>query len=190
MVMLIFLIAVVVVLIIYGITIFNYLVQLKHNVNKSWSNIDVLLKQRHDELPKLVDSCKQHMQFEKSTLQQIVEARSKVSDAREAGDIAALGAAETQLRVGLGQLFAVVEAYPELKANETFHHLILRVTNLEDAIADRREEYNESVNNLNVRIEQFPDSIIAKRKNFKAATLLRFEKEQLKDVNITALFRD
>src|SRR5690554_1037547 len=92
-------------LVLYAIFIYNSLVALKHNVSKAWSNIDVLLKQRHDELPKLVDTCKEYMGYEQETLQKVMQARSAVATAREQGDIKALGPAETQLRMGLGNLF-------------------------------------------------------------------------------------
>jgi len=175
-------------LIIYAVTLYNNLVSLKHNVDKAWSNIDVLLKQRHDELPKLVETCKQYMQYEKETLEKVMQARSAVSSARQQGDIAALGPAETQLRMGLGNLFAVAEAYPDLKANENFQHLQERISGLENAIADRREFYNESVNLNNIRIEQFPDVIIARNFNFQAKQLLEFSEEEKKDVDMKELF--
>jgi LemA protein len=173
---------------IYAVMIYNNLVTLKHGVSKAWANIDVLLKQRHDELPKLVETCKQYMQYEQETLERVMKARAAVSSAREQGDIGALGAAEGQLRLGLGNLFAVAEAYPDLKANETFQHLQARITGLENSIADRREFYNESVNNNNVRIEQFPDVIIARMFSFKAAELLEFSEEEKQDVDIKSLF--
>ncbi len=175
-------------LVMYLVTIYNNLVSLKHSVSKAWSNIDVLLKQRHDELPKLVETCKQYMGFEQETLEKVMQARSAVSSARESGDVAALGPAEGQLRMGLGSLFAVAEAYPELKANETFKHLQQRISGLEDTIADRREFYNESVNANNVRIEQFPDVIIARMMGFPARDLLIFGEEEIKDVDVKALF--
>jgi len=174
--------------IIYAVFIYNHLVRIKHNVDKAWSNIDVLLKQRHDELPKLVAVCQQYMQYERETLERVMQARSAVSEARARGDVGALGQAEGRLRLGLGNLFAVAEAYPELKANEQFRHLTERVSALENAIADRREFYNESVNINNVRIEQFPDLIIARMFGFGARTLLRFREEERADVDVKALF--
>ena len=158
--------AVIVAGLIYVIAIYNRLVNLKHNVTKAWSNIDVLLKQRHDELPKLIATCK-----------------------RAAGDIGALGAAEGALRIGLGQLFALAEDYPDLKANQTFQHLQGRISGLENSIADRREFYNESVNLNNIGIEEFPDVIIARMFNFKSFQLLEFEQSELADVNVGALFQ-
>jgi len=177
-----------VVVLVYAVVIYNGLVSLKHGVSKAWANIDVLLKQRHDELPKLVETCKQYMQFEQETLTRVMEARASVSSARSHGDIGALGVAEGQLRLGLGNLFAVAEAYPELRANENFQHLQSRITGLESSIADRREFYNESVNNNNVRIDVIPDVIIARLFGFKSAELLEFSTEEKADVDMSGLF--
>ena len=176
--------------ILYAIILYNNLVSLKHNVSKAWANIDVLLKQRHDELPKLVETCKQYMGYEQETLEKVMQARAAVSAAREKGDVSALGPAETQLRMGLGNLFALAEAYPDLKANESFQHLQGRISGIENAIADRREFYNESVNNNNVRIEQFPDVLIARNLGFGAKDLLEFSEEETKDVNVKELFSE
>lgn len=181
-------IGVLVVLVGYLIVIYNNLVALKHAVSQAWANIDVLLKQRHDELPKLVETCKQYMQHERSTLEQVMKARAAVSDARAQGDVAGVGAAESGLRLGLGNLFAVAEAYPDLKANESFQHLQARISGLENSIADRREYYNASVNNNNVRIEQFPDVLIANSFGFKPAALLEFSDAEKADVDMKSLF--
>ncbi len=172
----------------YFIVIYNNLVSLKHGVSKAWSNIEVLLKQRHDELPKLVDVCKQYMGYEQETLQKVMEARSRVLNAQQQGNMGALGAAEGMLRMGLGNLFALAEDYPELKANENFQHLQQRISGIENSIADRREFYNESVNRNNVRIEQFPDLIVARLVSFKPFELLRFGQPETQDVDVKALF--
>ncbi len=177
-----------VVVVLYFVVVYNGLVQLKHNVAKAWANIDVLLKQRHDELPKLVEVCRQYKQFEQETLQRVTEARARVAAAREKHDVPALGQAEGMLRAGLGQIFAVVEAYPELKANEHFMQLQTRITALENGIADRREWYNESVNVHNVRIEQFPDLIVARLFQFASQPLLQFANAEKADVDLKALF--
>jgi LemA protein len=174
--------------VIYMIIIYNRLVALKHNSSRAWSNIDVLLKQRHDELPKLVETCKQYMRHERDTLEKVMQARAGVFRASETGNIAELGSAETLLRQGLTSLFAVAEAYPDLKANESFKYLQSRITGLEDSIADRREFYNESCNNNNIRIEQFPDVLIARFFNFGALELLQFSAEEICDVDVKALF--
>lgn len=180
----------VVLILFYAVNIYNHLVRIKHNVSKAWSNIDVLLKQRHDEIPKLVETCKQYMKFERDTLEKVMQARNQVSSARQSQDMAGLGAAEGMLRMGLGNLFAVAEAYPELKANENFQHLQTRISSLESAIADRREFYNESVNINNTRIEQFPDIILARIFNFNSRELLEFTQQEIKDVNLKNLFSE
>ncbi len=175
-------------LIAYGIMLFNGLVNIKNNVAKAWANIDVLLKQRHDELPKLIETCKQYMQHEQATLEKVIQARSQVSAARESQNLSALGSAEGALRSGLVQLFAVAEAYPELKANEQFLHLQTRISGLENAISDRREFYNDSVTVNNTGIEEFPALLIAKMFNFKPFDMLKFAAEELKDVDVGARF--
>ena len=185
----IILLVVLVVVVVYFIMVYNQLVQVKHNVSKAWANIDVLLKQRHDELPKLVETCKQYMKFEQDTLVRVMEARSQVSNAREQQNIGALGQAEGELRGALGRLFALAEAYPDLKTDQTFLHLQSRISSLENAIADRREFYNESVNVNNVRIEQFPDSIVAALFSFRPMQLLKFSEQETADVNVRQLFQ-
>ena len=173
----------------YAIVIYNNLVGLKHAVSQAWSNIDVLLKQRHDELPKLVETCKQYMKHERETLERVMRARAAVATAREAHDVGGVGQAEGMLRLGLGNLFAVAEAYPDLKANESFQHLQARITGLENSIADRREYYNASVNANNVRIDQFPDIVVARALDFRPAQLLEFAAEEIADVNLQGLFQ-
>jgi len=172
----------------YAVQAYNGLVRLKHGVGKAWSNIDVLLRQRHEELPKLVETCRQYMQHERNTLEAVVAARGAVASAREQGDVNALGRAESGLRAGLGQLFAIAENYPQLKANESFQHLQSRISGLENGIADRRELYNEAVNLNNVRIEQFPDVLFARLFGFKAADLLQFSEAEKADVDLKQLF--
>ena len=183
------LLVVLAVVLIYFVMVYNQLVQIKHNVSKAWANIEVLLKQRHDELPKLVETCKQYMKFEQETLTRVMQARSSVSDAREQRNINALGQAEGELRNAVGRLFAVAEAYPDLKTNQTFLHLQGRISSLENGIADRREFYNESANINNVRIEQFPDSIVAAFFSFRSAPMLRFASQEVADVGVRELFQ-
>ncbi|MCP5145093.1 MAG: LemA family protein [Gammaproteobacteria bacterium] len=173
---------------VYAIVLYNNLVMLKHSVSKAFSNIDVLLKQRHDELPKLVEVCRQYMRHEQETLEKVVRARSAVFAARENGNIPQLGAAETMLRQGLGNLFALAESYPDLKADQNFRHLQDRITALENAIADRREFYNDTVNANNTRIEQFPDLVIARTLNFRHRDLLEFADDEKRDVDMKSLF--
>ena len=184
----IIILAVIAIAAIYVIMVYNSLVLVKHNVSKAWADLEVLLKQRHDEIPKLVEICKQYRQFEQETLTRVIEARSKVFNASQSQNMGDLGKAETQLRGSLANLFAVAEAYPDLKTNEQFMNLQARISALENAIADRREFYNESANINNVRIEQFPDTLIAGLFDFPPRHLLEFSTEEKSDVDVRKLF--
>jgi LemA protein len=179
----------VVVVFIYAIVIYNGLVNLKNGITKAWSNIDVLLVQRHDELPKLVETCKQYMQFERDTLEKVMTARSAVNSARQNGDVKGVGEAQGAIRNALSNISATVEAYPELRANQAIMQLMGRITGLENAISDRREFYNEAVNANNVRIAEFPDLLVARFSGFKEAALLQFSDEQKSDVDMRNIFR-
>jgi LemA protein len=185
---LVVILALTVALIAYFVGIYNGLVGLRENVKAAWANIDVLLKQRHDELPKLVETCKRYMQFEQETLERVMRARNSVSQASTSGNIAAVGAAEQQLRAGVGRLFAVAENYPQLKTDETFKQLQGRITALEESIADRRELYNDQVNLNNIRVKVFPDVVIAQKFGFLPAHLLEFSNEEKRDADVGALF--
>src|SRR4029077_2637895 len=131
----------------YVVTIFNGLVTLKNDIDKAWSNIDIMLKQRHDELPKLLDVCKGYMDYERDTLQKITQARSLYQQAVSVGQKAQ---ADQSMTSALRGFFAVAENYPQLKANDNFMRLQGRITDLESQIADRREFYNDSVNTFNI----------------------------------------
>ncbi len=172
----------------YLIGTYNGLVQVRAAVKLAWSNIDVLLVQRHDELPKLVEVCKQYMQYEGGTLDRVMRARAGVDAARTSGNVASLGSAERELRAGLTGLYAVAENYPQLKASEPFRHLQERISGLETAIADRREAYNDAVNTNNVRIASFPGVLVAGMGNFPEAQLLHFQSDEKADVNLQAAF--
>lgn len=172
----------------YFVVTYNSLVSIKNNVEKAWANINVLLKQRNDELPKLIDTCKTYMKHESQTLENVTKARMGVDAARESHDVRALGGAESALAASLGGLYAVAENYPDLKADQTFINLQQRITGLESQIADRREFYNDSVNVNNVRIAQLPDLIVAKVFNFERSDMLKFASEELKDVDVNARF--
>jgi len=168
--------------------IYNRLVVLKNAVGKSWSNIEVLLKQRHDELPKLVETCKQYMKYEQETLEQVLKARGEVYAANQSGNVKELSAAESGLRAQLGKLFAVAEAYPDLKASTSFQQLQTRISALESSISDRRELYNDAVNSNNAGIEQFPAVLVANAFGFRAFDLFEFEAQEIADVDVKALF--
>lgn len=165
----------------YGVVIYNSIVMLKNNIDKTWSNIDVLLKQRYDEIPKLVGVCEGYMKHERETLEAVIRARSMHGSATT--DLEKLNA-ENAISSALKSLFAVVESYPELKANEAFRRLGARITEIEDQIADRREMYNETVNIYNIRIEQFPDIIVARIFNFMKRTLWEIIPEHRNDVSV------
>jgi LemA protein len=172
----------------YFIGIYNGLVRVSAAVKLAWSNIDVLLAQRHDELPKLVEVCKQYMQYEGSTLERVMKARTGVDAARASGNVNSVGAAERELRTGLNGLYAVAESYPELKTNEAFRQLQARVSALETAIADRREVYNDAATANNIRIQAFPDSMVASLGTFPPALLLHFQSDEKADVDMKAMF--
>ena len=176
-----------VVLALHAMLIYNNLARLKQTVAKAWSNIDVALKQRHDELTKLVALCKRYMQHEQEALTRVVEARGAVLAAQHTGDMRGLGLAETELRAGLERLLALAEHHPELTADRTFQQLAQRIAQLDGTIADRRELYNDSVNLNNMRLEQVPDAFIARLFQFRPAELLEF-RDARTDVDIAKLF--
>lgn len=166
----------------YGVVIYNSIVMLKNNIDKTWSNIDVLLKQRYDEIPKLVGVCEGYMKHERETLEAVIKARSMTGGA--VTDLEKINA-QNAITSALKSLFAVVENYPDLKANESFRRLGARITELEDQIADRREIYNESVNLYNIRIEQFPDILLARLMNFTRKTLWEINPAHREDVAVS-----
>ena len=168
-------------LVLYVITIYNGFVSLKNNIERNWSNIDVLLKQRYDELPKLIKVCEGYMQHEQKTLEAVIKARSMVN---QAGNDEQKMQAQSMLSETLKSLFMVVEKYPDLKADKSFQQLGYRITELEDQIADRREFLNESVNIYNIRLEQFPDVIVARLFNFDKRTLWEIDPQHRQDVKV------
>lgn len=172
----------------YVVLIYNGLIRLKNNVERAFANIEVLLKQRHTELPQLVEVCKGYMAHEQNLLLAITRARSHVQDAREERDISELGRAETEMRQSLQNLFVTVEAYPELQANEHFLALQERIGVLENSIADRREIYNESVRLSNTRVQQFPDVLVAKLFKFVELEYLQFKASDLDPVSLGGLY--
>jgi len=169
-------------LIFYVIIIYNGFVALKNNINQDWSNIDVLLKQRYDELPKLIKTCEGYLQHEQQTLEAVIKARSMVQSAR--GDEQKLQA-QNMLTDTLKSLFMVVERYPDLKADAGFRQLSNRITEIEDQIADRRELYNASVTIYNTRLDQFPDVIIARLFNFEIRSLWKIDPAHRQDVEVS-----
>ena len=168
-----------IVLVAYVVGVYNMLVRLFNNIDKAWSNIDVILKQRHDELPKLVEVCNSYMIHERETLESVTKARTAYSTGLNIDDKAQ---AENQIIGALGKLFAVAEQYPDLKANQEFLALQQRISALESTIADRREFYNDSVNLYNIAIQQIPTFWVAQEVGYTARPLLTVAPSDRKDV--------
>ena len=166
----------------YFVTIYNSLVRLRNDIDKAWANIDVLLKQRHDELPKLIETCRGYMQYEQKTLQLVVEARNAY---QKAGSVPEKAQADNLLSGALKTLFAVAENYPDLKANSNFQQLQQRITSLENQIADRREFYNDSVNTFNIRIQQVPDTFVAGFMKLTPRPMLKVDEADKADVQMS-----
>ena len=143
---------------IYTVILYNGLVRLRNENGRAWANIDVLLKQRHDEIPNLVETVKGYMQHEQQTLLAVTQARAA---SISAASISQKALADLQVMSALRGLFAVAENYPQLKANENFLKLQNRISELEERIADRREFFNDDVNTYNTRIRQIPDVFVA-----------------------------
>ncbi len=147
----------------FVIRTYNSLVQLRNRVRNSWSQIDVQLKRRYDLIPNLVEVVKDYMEYEQETLQRVIEARNQAIDA---SGVKEQGAAENMLTGALRQLFALVENYPDLKANQNVLSLQEELTSTENKISFSRQHYNDMVMTINTRIEQFPANVIAGMFNF------------------------
>jgi LemA protein len=154
---------------------YNRLVSLRNQVDNAWRQIDVQLKRRHDLIPNLVEAVKGYMQFERDTLTQVVEARAK---AVSAPDQASRMAAENQITAGLGKLLAVMENYPQLKADENVLKLQEELTTTENQLAFARQAYNDVVLELNTRIQTFPSNIIANNFGFHPADYFKGAPEE------------
>ena len=154
---------------------YNRLVSLRNQVDNAWRQIDVQLKRRHDLIPNLVEAVKGYMQFERDTLTQVVEARAK---AVSAPDQASRIAAENQITAGLGKLLAVMEKYPQLKADENVLKLQEELTTTENQLAFARQAYNDVVLELNTRIQTFPSNIIANNFGFHPADYFKGAPEE------------
>ena len=163
------------------IATYNDVVALQRRIDKAWANIDVLLKQRHDELTKLLDTTKGYMEFERDTLTKITQARSQY---QQAVTIDQKVQADQSMTSALRGFFAVAENYPELKANTNFQMLQKRISDLESQIADRREFYNDCVNTFNIRIQQVPDTLVAGFMHLTPRTMLKVEEADKADVKM------
>ncbi len=165
----------------YFVGIYNNLVTLKNDIDRSFSNIDVVLKQRHDELPKLIETCKGYMQYEQKTLQAVVEARSAYARATTPGEKTQ---ADNMVTGALRTLFAVAENYPELKANSNFMQLQGRITELETKIAGQRSTFNQDVNDFNIRIAQIPANFVAGFMHLQPHALFQVAAADREDVQV------
>jgi LemA protein len=165
----------------YIVFIFNGLIRLKNNIKKSWANINVLLKQRSDELPKLINSVKGYMKYEKKVLTEVTKARTQFLNAKSMSEKAE---ADNMITGALKSLFAVAENYPKLKANENFMQLQGRISGLENELADRREFYNDSVNTYNIRIQSLPDTFVARLMKYEAEEMFKVKEGDKKDVEV------
>ena len=162
-------------------TVYNGLIQVKENIKKSWANIDVLLMQRSDEIPKLIKVLKSFVKHEKKMFDNILDARTSYLGANSVSEKAD---ADNQMSEALKSVFALSEAYPELGSNDNFLKLQERISGLENEIADRRELYNESVNNYNIRIQSLPDMFIAKTLGLPQEEMFKVDENKKKDIDI------
>src|SRR3984893_1657466 len=162
--MFLFLIVVVVGLVVYLMTAYNSLVRLKLQCDNAWSDIDVQLKRRYDLIPNIVETVKGYAAHEKGTLEAVIAARNSAMSAQGP---AAKGEAEGQLAGALRQVFALAEAYPQLRAVESFNQLQATLNQIEDTLQNARRYYNAVVRDFNTKIEQFPSNLVAGMGNFK-----------------------
>jgi LemA protein len=162
---------------VYAIVIYNRLVRDRERTRAGWSDIGVQLKRRHDLIPKLVDAVSQYAAYEKSTLERVSELRSQAATLSSA---AQQGALEGDISRRLGSIFALQEAYPELKANQSFLQLQGDISEVEVDIQFARRYYNGAVRNLNTRIESFPDLLLARIFAFRPAEYFEFEESERK----------
>ena len=162
-------------------TIYNGLIHVKENIKKSCANIDVLLMQRSDEIPKLIKVLKSFVKHEKNMFENIMVARKSYLGANS---ITEKADADNQISDALKSVFALSEAYPELRSNENFLNLQDRISGLENEISDRRELYNESVNNYNIRIQSLPDVVIANAMGLDQEEMFQVHDLKKKDIDI------
>ena len=166
---------------VYTVILYNGLVRLKNDNDRAWANIDVLLKQRHDEIPNLVETVKGYMQHEQQTLLTVTQARTA---SMNAASIRQKATADLMMTGALRGLFAVSENYPQLRANENFLKLQSRITELEERIADRREFFNDDVNTYNTRIGQIPEVFVASFMSLKPRAMFKVSDEDRRQVEV------
>ncbi|RLK50421.1 LemA protein [Alkalispirillum mobile] len=173
-----------------GVVIYNRLVKLRNRFKNAFAQIDVQLTRRHDLIPNLVETARAYMSHERETLEAVVQARNQAeqglrnaaSDPTDPGRMQQLSSAESGLSGALGRLFAVVENYPDLKANQNMMQLSEELTSTENRVAFARQAYNDAVMNYNTAREVFPNSVIAGTFNFLPAALLEIEDPTKREV--------
>lgn len=167
------------VLVVWLIAKYNLLITLRNQVNNGWRQIDVQLKRRHDLIPNLVNTVKGYMEFEQETLRQVIEARNAAIGAKSVAEAAAK---EGELTAALSRLFALVENYPQLKANENVKQLQEELTSTENKVSFARQFYNDIATKFNIAQQVFPGNVIANLFNFQPAELFRVEKAEEREV--------
>jgi LemA protein len=172
MIFLVILFIVALVLLFMGVSIYNGLVSLKNQIDRSWANIEVILKQRFDEIPQLIQVVEQYAGYEQATLKKVIEARNTYNQATTTDQKVE---AANLTSIAFKGLAALGESYPDLKANTNFIHLQGRVSDLESQLADRRENFNETVTNFNTRIQQIPDVFFARMLGYNQHSLFKVE---------------
>jgi LemA protein len=182
MVVIYIVIGVVVALLLFAVFLFNRLVRLRNEVNTGWSNIDVQLKRRNDLIPNLVEAVKGYAAHESGVFEEVTNARAAVSRAASPGEA---GAANTVLGQALGRLFAVAEAYPDLKASENFRQLQGELTDTEDKIAAARRYYNATVLAFNTATQTFPSLLLAGPFGFRAREFFAAEQDERAPVAVS-----
>jgi len=175
------LLIVIVILVIVAIAMYNGLIRLKNRVDEAWSDIDVQLKRRHDLIPNLINTVKGYAAHEKEVFEKVTEARTRAMTAGTATDKAQ---AENMLSSTLKSLFAVAEAYPQLKANENFLELQRELTDTEDKIMAARRFYNNNVMEFNTKIQMFPTRFFAEMLSFTKRDFFQAEESEKEVVNV------
>jgi LemA protein len=166
---------------IYAVIVYNGLVRLQNEIGRAWANIDVLLKQRHDEVPNLVACVKGYMDHERETLEAVTEARAA---SMNAASIPEKAQADALMTGALRSFFVVAEGYPQLKADQNFLALQNRISELEERIADRREFFNDDVNTYNTRIAQLPEIFLARLMKLQPRQMFRVNEQDRQPVEV------
>jgi len=189
--------AIIAVVFFYGVGIYNSLVNLRNRVKNAFAQIDVQLTRRHDLIPNLVEAVKGYMKHERETLDAVIRARNAAAssldaakaDPANAAAIQQLGESEGALGAALGRLFALSEAYPDLKANQNMIQFQEELTSTENKVAFSRQAFNDAVLGYNNKVENFPNNVIAGTFGFELASFLNIEspeKREVPDVNFTS----